>query len=300
LKLATNLPFCFYARLFMRAIKKILIVAGILAAVSLPATAQTNIVTVTNVVTVLVTNVVTVTNIVAVAPAAKLSPAPVASPEPPAKFLWESSASAGLTLTRGNSETLLFTAGLETHRKTPFDEYNLGVNLAYGKNDSVKSADLLHTFGQWNHLFSERAFSYMRADGVRDEIADVNYRVSLSPGAGYYFVKATNTTLAGEVGPGVVFQELGNQETTFSTLRLAERFEHKFNHGGARVWESVEFLPQLDRLDNYLVNAEAGVESALSKKLSLQVVLDDSYDNRPAAGRLKNDVKIISGIKYKF
>ncbi len=224
--------------------------------------------------------------------------APIATPE--IKYPWESSAAAGLTLTRGNSQTLLFTAGLQTQRKTPTDEYSFGVDGAYGKNASVKNADLLHAFGQWNHLFSERAFSYVRLDGLRDGIADINYRVSLSPGAGYYFIKETNTTLAGEVGPGVVFQELGNQETTFATLRLAERFEHKFNGGGARIWQSLEFLPQLDRLDNYIVNAEVGIESALSKNLSLQVVLDDTFDSRPAAGHLKNDVKLVSGIKYKF
>jgi len=215
-------------------------------------------------------------------------------------YPWASSANAGLTLTRGNSQTLLFTAGLETVRKTPQNEYDLGVNGAYGENSSVKSADLLNAFGQWNHLFTERAYGYVRVDGMRDGVADLNYRFTLSPGVGYYFIKEKNTTLAGEVGPGVVAQELGHSDTVFATVRLAERFEHKFNDGGARIWQSVEFLPQVDRLDNYLVNFEVGVESALSKSLSLQVVLDDAFDSRPASGHQKNDVKLIAGVKYKF
>jgi len=281
----------------MRKIKCLLAALGLFSAGALIAPAQPNVVTVTNVVTILVTNVVTITNVVASLPAPAVTAIKTLAP---AKYPWESSATAGLTLTRGNSDTLLFTAGVQTHRKTPANEYSFGVDGAYGENDSVKSQDLLHAFGQYNHLFSDRAFGYVRGDGLRDEIADINYRISLSPGAGYYFLKATNTTLAGEIGPGVVFQDLGGQEATFSTLRLAERYEHKFNHGGARFWESVEFLPQLDRLDNYLVNAELGVESALSKRLSLQVVLNDAYDSRPAASHLKNDVKLVSGIKYKF
>lgn len=270
---------------------------GLIAVCSQTATAQANVVTVTNVVTMLVTNVVTITNVVAVSPAPE-----AAAPKTmaPAKYPWESSVAVGLALTRGNSETLLFTAGLETTRKTPVNEFDLGVNGGYGENNSVKSEDLIHAFGQWNHLFSERAYGYVHADGLRDGVADLNYRFTLSPGAGYYFIKEKNTTLAGEVGPGVVFQELGNSESTFATLRLAERFEHKFNTGGARVWQALEFLPQVDRLDNYLVNFEVGVESALSKNLSLQVVLDDNFDSRPAANRLKNDVKLVSGIKYKF
>ena len=277
-------------------ITKILAAASLIAAGSQTATAQANVVTVTNVVTMLVTNVITITNVVAVAPA----PAAAAAPAAPPQYPWTSSAAVGVALTRGNSETLLFTAGLETTRKTPVNEFDFGVDGGYGENNSVKSEDLLHAFGQWNHLFSDRAYGYVHADGLRDGVADINYRFTLSPGAGYYFIKEKNTTLSGEVGPGVVFQELGNSESTFATVRLSERFEHKFNSGGARVWQTLEFLPQVDRLDNYLVNFEAGVESALSKNLSLQVVLDDNYDSRPATDRLKNDVKLVSGIKYKF
>ena len=43
-----------------------------------------------------------------------------------------------------------------------------------------------------------------------------------------------------------------------------------------------------------------GAEASISKKLSLQTYLDDSYANEPAAGRLKNDLKLVSGISYKF
>ena len=82
-------------------------------------------------------------------------------------------------------------------------------------------------------------------------------------------------------------------------MRLGERFEHKFNDR-ARVWESVEFLPQVDKFDNYLVNFEIGVEAALTKSFSLKTFLDDNYQNQPALGKLKNDAKLIAAIAYKF
>ena len=52
--------------------------------------------------------------------------------------------------------------------------------------------------------------------------------------------------------------------------------------------------------NNYLVNAELGVDSALSKTLSLKTYLVDNFNNQPASGRQKNDVKLISGISYNF
>jgi putative salt-induced outer membrane protein len=219
---------------------------------------------------------------------------------PPPQYPWEGSVSLGLTLTRGNSDTTLFAVKALTDRKGNVNELSFGADAAYGANNGVENAESLHGFAQWDRLFSDKFFGYVRAEGLHDGIADVKYRSMVGPGAGYYFLKETNTTLAAEAGGSVVFERLGTNDSTYATLRLAERFEHKFDGHGARVWQTVEILPQVDDFNNYIVNAEVGVEASISKSLSLQTYLDDSYANEPAAGRLKNDLKLVSGISYKF
>jgi len=269
---------------------------GVLTAIQ--ASAQTNVITTTNVVTVTVTNVVTITNVMATAEAAP-APAPSAVVQPP-KYPWESSVTAGLTLTRGNSDTLLFTAGLLTDKKTPDNEFKFGGEAAYGENSGVKNVDTEHVFGQYNDLFSDRFYGYVRAEGLHDGIADLQYRLTVGPGIGYYFIKETNTTFAGEFGSSYVNQRLGDVDDNYATLRLAERFEHKFKNYGARVWENAEILPQVNKFDNYIVNAEIGIEAALNAHFSLKTFLDDNFNNQPAAGREKNDTKLVSAISYKF
>ena len=215
------------------------------------------------------------------------------------KSAWESSISAGLSLTKGNSDTLLTTMAFKTRRKTRENEFTFGADGSYGENDNVKNNETLHGVGQFNHLFSDRFYGYLNAEGLHDGIADLQYRFTFSPGAGYYFLKETNTTLAGELGPGLITQRLGNVDTTYATLRLAERFEYKLDNG-ARIWERAEFLPQVNKLGNFLVNAEIGAEAALTKTLSLRVTVQDNFINQPAPGRKSNDVKLISGVAYKF
>jgi putative salt-induced outer membrane protein YdiY len=212
---------------------------------------------------------------------------------------WESSVSVGLSLTKGNSDTLLTTAAFKTSKKTQENEYMFGMDGSYGENDSVKNNETLHGVGQYNHLFSDRFYGYFNLEGLHDGIADLQYRITLGPGVGYYFLKETNTTLAGELGPGMITQRLGGVDTTYATLRLAEHFEHKLNDS-ARVWERVEFLPQVNKLRNFLVNAEVGAEASLTKTFSLRVTLQDNFINQPAPGRKSNDVRLISGLVYKF
>ena len=218
---------------------------------------------------------------------------------------WETSAFAGLTLTRGNSETLLGSANIVTAKKWDHNELGLGADGTYGETklpgatNSVKNAESIHGFGQYNRLFNERLYALGRVDALHDAIADVEYRVTLSVGVGYYFVKTTNTVLSGEVGPGYVFEKLGSTEHNYATLRFGEKFTQKLS-SHARLWQSAEFLPQVDDFENYLINAEIGVEADITAHLSLSTFLQDTYKNRPAPGRKQNDLKLVAGVKYKF
>lgn len=233
--------------------------------------------------------------------------APAPAPAVPVleKSPWESSASLGVTLSKGNTDTLLMTANILSTRKDPKNELRLGADATYGENQGDRSAEAVHGFAQYNRLFTERFYGYVRLDGLHDEIAGIIYRVSFSPGVGYYFIKDKQTTLSGEVGPGVIHERLdgknGTQDTddTYMTIRLAERLEHKFSDT-VRLWQSVELLPQVDRFSNFLLNAELGIETALSTKLSLRTYLVDNYDNEPAPGRKNNDLKLVAAIAYKF
>lgn len=223
----------------------------------------------------------------------------------PAKPKWERSAFLGATITQGNSDSELITANILATKKGEKNEYSLGLDAAYGELENAKNAEVLHGFAQYNRLFTERFFGYARIDGLHDGIADVEYRFTFSPGAGYYFIKTkddakkTATSLSGEVGPSFITEKVGRERSSYFALRLAEKFEHKFSDK-ARVWQMVEILPQVDDWDNYIVNAEVGAEASLTEKVLLRVAAIDTYDNQPAPERKKNDLKIVSSVGYKF
>jgi len=220
---------------------------------------------------------------------------------------WESSVSAGATLTRGNSETFLGTIAAATGKKWDQNEVAMGADMAYGttKNQTTgnndTTAETVHGFAQYNRLFNERLYGYGRVEGLHDGVADIDYRLSLSAGAGYYFIKNKATLLSAEVGPGFIAERLGGHDKSFATLRLGEKFNQTLSDR-ARLWETAEILPQVDDFKNYIVNFEIGVEADLnsSQKLSLRVYLDDTYNNVPAPGRKKNDLKLVAAVAYKF
>ena len=219
----------------------------------------------------------------------------------PKPVLWDTSASAGLTLTRGNSRTLLATIGVDTKRKWDQNEASLGLAGGYGSDNGVNNNKYVNGFAQYNRLFSERLYAGVRLDGSYDGIAGLDHRLSLSPLVGYYAVKETNTSLCFEVGPSAVTEKHeGESEDSYLGFRASERLDHKLS-ATTKIWESVSYVPEVDKwADKYVITAEAGIDAAITKQWSLRVVLQDIYDSQPTTGREKNDVRLVAGTAYKF
>jgi putative salt-induced outer membrane protein YdiY len=242
---------------------------------------------------------------------------PAAAPAPEKKPKWETSAGLGATLTSGNSESIMVAANFLTQYKQEKDEFRFALDAGYGEAkqqpsdtdpdpDMEKNTSYIRGAAQYNRLFSERLFGYARVEAMNDDIADVTYRVTLSPGLGYYFIKNAKTTLNAEVGPGYVFEKLRNDETgddaavnDYATLRVGERLEHKLSKS-ARLWQSVEFIPEVTDFENFLVTFTAGIEADITQKLRVQVYVVDVFDNVPAPDRDDNDLKLVAGLKYVF
>lgn len=227
----------------------------------------------------------------------------------PPKPKWVSDVSAGVTLTRGNSDTTLATLTANADRKTDENEWNFGGNATYGKakvtaggttidSTTAQNAD---AFLQYNQLFTPRFYWYARIEGYHDDIADIHYRLTIGPGVGYYFIKQTNIDFSAEAGPAYISEHLGSQQLDFATLRVSEKFHFQLSDR-ARIWETAEIDPDVGNISNYIITSEVGVEADLNaaKNLSLQVYWDDSFNSKPVPGRQKNDAKFVAALDYKF
>jgi putative salt-induced outer membrane protein YdiY len=235
--------------------------------------------------------------------------APAAEPE--AKKGWETTAAAGLTVTSGTTDTLLATVGLLTSRKWDKDEAAFGISGGYGQDNNnaqgknTPNTEFVQGFGQYNHLFTERFYGGLRLDAISDGIQDLAYRATLTPLAGYYLIKSTNTTLAVEFGPSLVTEQYnGEDNETYLGLRFAERFERQLTDS-SKIWQTVSYVPAVnDWMGTYTVTFEVGMDTAITKdkKWKLRVVFQDIYSEAPnkPSGTDNNELRLIAGTAYTF
>jgi len=68
-----------------------------------------------------------------------------------------------------------------------------------------------------------------------------------------------------------------------------------------KIWQGVSYIPKItDWSQNYLINVEAGIDTAINKHWSLRVVFQDMYASEPAPGKKDDEIRLLAGASFKF
>ena len=212
---------------------------------------------------------------------------------------WENSANFGLTLTRGNSETILLTTAFNFLNDNGTTQQLANLSYTFGESDSNTTADVLSTYYTWNKLVSETTYYGFRAEGLRDDLAGIEYRLQATALYGIHLLKNDTTTFSVEFGPGYTVESVGDDNFDSSHIYLGQRASHKLSETSF-ITQSLAAYAPLEDLDNFNVIFNIAIESKVSENMNLRVALENTYTNNPADGADENDLKLISGISYKF
>lgn len=213
---------------------------------------------------------------------------------------WDITAAAGLGMSRGNNDTLNLSAQFLATYLDLRSEGLFGIDYAYAETGSDTTVDNLHAFAAYNHTLGGGPFyAGLFADYWHDEIADLDYRVSLMPTLGIYAIKNDRTVLAFEGSAGYVWEDQGNISRDYWGYRLAQRFSHR-TEGGVKITESVSWSPEFEDSDNWQLVAQAGFAVPVSTHWAVGVNARYTYDNQPAADREKDDLAVLATLNYSL
>jgi hypothetical protein len=157
---------------------------------------------------------------------------------------WTRRVEAGLHVTEGNKDVSRqrVEAALEgrgTNWQTEAKVEGV-VGSSDGEQDQEKVNARLHT----QRDLSRRLYASFTVDYAYDGIADLDYRVVVSPGVGWHVLRDEVQQLRAEAGPAYIVEKKGRERDDYPALRLAEFYEGK--RGPQRAPEAgIEYLPDL-------------------------------------------------------
>jgi putative salt-induced outer membrane protein YdiY len=183
-------------------------------------------------------------------------------------------------------------------RKRDRDSLRLGVDGAYAEDEDETTTENVKGVAEYRENISDRAYILGGPSILYDSIADIDYRVIVSVGPGYYLMKDAAASLVVDVGPAFITEKVGGEACDWA-VRLGERYDRQLS-ATAKVWQALEYLPLIDDAEDYLINAEIGIEAAVNSDLSLRLFIKNAYDSTPAQDREKSDTTVFGALAYKL
>lgn len=224
----------------------------------------------------------------------EVEPAEVVAPTKP----WSNEAQLALVDTAGNSSSRTFAVANRFTYNWTYSELILTaelfrqssesrvlVNEAGGVREDVVErvdAERYEAGAKFRQNLLDELFWYGLASWYQNEPAGVDSRLNFNGGLGYRFLETADSLVAGELGAGMVREELaGGPSDSFVDGRAYLEVRHRFSESAAFQTE-VEVLDNLQDTADLRLNAKASVTADLTDIFALRVGWDLKYDNRPA------------------
>jgi putative salt-induced outer membrane protein YdiY len=220
-------------------------------------------------------------------------------PPPPG---WAGSASAGIALTQGNSDTSTVNAAYELKRDTgsPFVIKSSGL-LVWGKAEGELTSDRLALAGRVERKLNARTAVFGQTQYLRDSFKAIDYLVSPTVGLSRVLVTNDRTELAVDGAVGIVWEQNPDLELqTDGAVTAGQQFAHKLT-ATTELKQKVAALWKMDDFGDALYAFNIGLAASITAGTQLKVEFLDTYKTKPPSVDVqKNDIAILVSFVYKF
>ena len=228
-----------------------------------------------------------------------LASAQTPPPPPPG---WIGSASAGLALTQGNSDTSTVNLGYEVKRDNG-SKILLGSTGLFirGEAEGELTTNKLAFDGRVDRKLSDRTTLFGQALYLRDSFKEIDYLISPTVGISRLLVKTERTEFGVDGGVGAVWEKNTGLDTDLDGALVAgQKLAHKLS-ATTLLTEKVAALWKMDDFDDALYTFGIGLAASITSATQLKVELLDSFKNKPPSASVKqNDVAVLVSFVYKI
>jgi putative salt-induced outer membrane protein YdiY len=228
---------------------------------------------------------------------------------------WSGSALAGMLVTRGNSNTDNANVEFNFEKRRVDDRLTGGATYLYGRQRDPGTGDKATTTDNWNarlkydYFFSPRLYAYANTKVEKDNIANLDVRLTPGGGVGFQIVDRPDFKALVEGGLTYVYEKFAAPEEASTTEfrdhneyfsgRLAYKLEKRFADR-LTLFHNAEYLPSFRDIDDYLVNADGGLRVGITGRLFVEYKLTLTYDAMPAPGASNTDLRHLLSVGWQF
>jgi putative salt-induced outer membrane protein len=224
---------------------------------------------------------------------------------------WSGVLDTGLSLTRGNSESLTYSLSGKAARLTERDKITVYSNAIYTNSTlngvSATTAHAIRGGVRGDLNVGDKLFVFGFTDFEYDAFQHLDLRNVVGGGLGYHAIKTANTTLD-LFGGGSFDQEYFSPNPPAEPISVTrksgeivagEEFDTKLSNR-TTLSERFALYPNVSNTGNFRMQFDTTAATKLKGWLSWQVTYSDRYLSDPLPGLKNNDVLLSTGIRLTF
>jgi putative salt-induced outer membrane protein YdiY len=224
---------------------------------------------------------------------------PAPPPPPPG---WAGSASAGLAMTQGNSDTSTVNAAYELkHDSGGLLVFKSAGLLVWGKSEGELTSDRLALSGRMERKLNDRTALFGQTQYLRDSFKAIDYLVSPTVGLARILFKNDRTELNADGGVGIVWEKNPDLDLqTDGAVTAGQQFTHKLTKT-TELKEKINALWKMDDFGDALYTFGVGLAASISTKTQMKAEFLDTYKAKPPFDDVqRNDIAVLLSFVYKF
>jgi putative salt-induced outer membrane protein YdiY len=212
------------------------------------------------------------------------------------------SASFGLSLTQGNTDTLSLNAAVDSIYD-PKTKNLMKWNALFlrGKQNGVLSVNRVAGSFRDELSVSKHFFMFAQFDALHDTFKGVDYLYAPTGGVGYKTIDTKRTTFDVNAGVGAVLEkDTGIDPRGSGAATFGQKFVYQVTEA-MTLKESLNTLLKENDLADWLYAFDVGVTAKINSRFSLSVDLLDTFKNQPVEGLThKHDLAVVTSIVAKY
>jgi putative salt-induced outer membrane protein YdiY len=224
-----------------------------------------------------------------------------AAPPAPPK-IWTVTASAGLALTSGNSDTstvnLAYDLTYDPQTKNVVKSDGLFLR---GETEGELSAHRTGLNIRDEYKLTQRLFVFGQNQYLKDEFKDIEYLLAPTGGIGYKLIDTPETKFGVDGSVGAVWEKnTGLDVATSGALAVGQKLQQQLT-ANTILTQAFAGLWKTEDLEDALFTLGVSIAASMSTRTQLKVEALDTYKNKPPLPTIQaNDVAVLMSIVYKM
>lgn len=202
--------------------------------------------------------------------------------------------------TSGNTNATVISGRLKTEKNlTSKDIFKSDAYILYNKNEEDTSANKYSIELDYNHLLSEKLYTYFGAAYIKDELSAYDYRLNVGPGYGYKVLKTDEHKLNLEAGIDYAYDNYSYESNEWylaGTTKLDYSYNINYN---TKFNQMASYFVSMKTAGRYFAASESSVQVKVMSDLSMAVTYRLDYANQTENDE-KLDKKFLTSIIYDF